>query len=143
MFEQFPKEIEQKRKALYPIAKQAKKEKKKVLLVRDNLYVDGKLHTFHSPSYENQKESSTCNGDVRYCSSPLYENNFHINTVTAMSSDSEVNSLSSSYNSNVSQNSRQIKPALWFEFVYLQINELVWIYRESVKTFLNNPIHEY
>ncbi|CAG2198592.1 unnamed protein product [Mytilus edulis] len=41
--EQFPKEIVEKRKILYPMAKQARREKRKVLLVRDKLYIDGNL----------------------------------------------------------------------------------------------------
>ncbi|CAG2210694.1 unnamed protein product [Mytilus edulis] len=42
--EQFPKEIEQQRKPLYPVAKQARKEKRKVRMVRDKLYIDGDLY---------------------------------------------------------------------------------------------------
>ena len=39
--EQFPPEIEEKRKLLYPIAKAERKKKSKVTLVRDKLYVNG------------------------------------------------------------------------------------------------------
>ena len=46
--EQYPKEIENKRKSLYPVAKRAKKNKCKVLLLRDNLFIDGKLYTPNS-----------------------------------------------------------------------------------------------
>ncbi|CAG2234765.1 unnamed protein product [Mytilus edulis] len=42
--EQFPIEIERKRKELYPVMKKAKKEGKKVKLVRDKLYINGKPH---------------------------------------------------------------------------------------------------
>ncbi|CAG2229204.1 unnamed protein product [Mytilus edulis] len=42
--EQFPKEIEQQRKPLYPVAKQARKGKRKVRMVRDKLYIDGDLY---------------------------------------------------------------------------------------------------
>ena len=41
--EQFPKEIENRRKALYPVMRKAKGEGKKVSMVRDRLYIDGKL----------------------------------------------------------------------------------------------------
>lgn len=41
--EQFPLEIEKRRKALYPIYKRAKKEGKKAKLVRDQLYVNNVL----------------------------------------------------------------------------------------------------
>lgn len=43
--EQFPPEIEEKRKKLYPLLRQAKKENKRAKLVRDILYIDGKEHT--------------------------------------------------------------------------------------------------
>lgn len=42
VFEQFPMEIEEKRKTLYPILKEAKKAGRKVRLVRDKLYIDNK-----------------------------------------------------------------------------------------------------
>ncbi|CAG2191257.1 unnamed protein product [Mytilus edulis] len=42
--EQFPKEIELKRKELYPILKQAKKDNNKAVLVRDRLYINGELY---------------------------------------------------------------------------------------------------
>ena len=38
--EQFPMEIEQRRKQLYPITKEEKQKKSKVVLVRDRLYVN-------------------------------------------------------------------------------------------------------
>ena len=40
--EQFPPEIEEKRRKLYPILRQAKKDKKRAKLVRDTLYIEGK-----------------------------------------------------------------------------------------------------
>lgn len=40
--EQYPLEIEKKRRELYPIMKQAKKEGKKCKLVKDKLYINGK-----------------------------------------------------------------------------------------------------
>ncbi|CAC5397650.1 unnamed protein product [Mytilus coruscus] len=42
--EQFPPEIENRRKELYPIMKDARKSGKKVNLVRDKLYINGKLY---------------------------------------------------------------------------------------------------
>nr|XP_022331758.1 uncharacterized protein LOC111129597 [Crassostrea virginica] len=39
--EQFPPEIENNRKKLYPVMRQAKKDRKRVKLVRDTLYIDG------------------------------------------------------------------------------------------------------
>ena len=43
--EQFPKAIEDRRKVLYPIAKNARRnESNKVRLVRDKLYINGQLH---------------------------------------------------------------------------------------------------
>lgn len=41
--EQFPMEIEQRRKQLYPIMKEEKRKKSKVVLVRDRLYVNDEL----------------------------------------------------------------------------------------------------
>ncbi|KAK3086010.1 hypothetical protein FSP39_012103 [Pinctada imbricata] len=40
-FEQFPVEIEQRRKALYPIMKEERRKKNKVKLVRDRLFING------------------------------------------------------------------------------------------------------
>jgi len=40
--EQFPEEIEQRRKPLYPMLRQARKERKRDTLVKDRLFVDGK-----------------------------------------------------------------------------------------------------
>lgn len=39
--EQFPEEIEQRRKPLYPMLRQARKEKKRAALVKDRLFIDG------------------------------------------------------------------------------------------------------
>lgn len=39
--EQFPPEIEERRRKLYPVLRQAKKDHRKVKLVRDVLYIDG------------------------------------------------------------------------------------------------------
>lgn len=39
--EQFPEEIEQRRKQLYPLLRQAKRDKKRAVLVKDKLFVEG------------------------------------------------------------------------------------------------------
>ena len=41
--EQFPAEIEERRRQLYPIMKEEKRKKSKVVLVRDKLYVNDEL----------------------------------------------------------------------------------------------------
>ena len=40
--EQYPEEVEQRRKPLYPILRQARQEKKKAVLIKDKLFVEGK-----------------------------------------------------------------------------------------------------
>ncbi|CAG2203812.1 unnamed protein product [Mytilus edulis] len=41
---QFPVKIEKKRKSLYPVLKQAKKDRKKAVLIRDKLFIEGELY---------------------------------------------------------------------------------------------------
>lgn len=55
--EQFPKEIEDKRRLLYPIQKRFRKSGHKTKLVRDKLYIDGKLYLPEDPSDEPQNTS--------------------------------------------------------------------------------------
>lgn len=55
--EQFPKEIEDKRRLLYPIQKRFRKSGHKTKLVRDKLYIDGKLYLPEDPSGEPQNTS--------------------------------------------------------------------------------------
>lgn len=43
--EQFPAEIEARRRKLYPVMKRAKREGKTVSMVRDKLFIDGELYT--------------------------------------------------------------------------------------------------
>ena len=43
--EQFPVEIENRRRSVYPIMKQARRENKQVTLVRDKLFIEGELYT--------------------------------------------------------------------------------------------------
>ena len=64
--EQFPKEIEDKRKMLYPIMKQAKKDGKRVKLVRDKLFIDGQ-------SYNPQKSSTQQFRDAVVNKQPINE----------------------------------------------------------------------
>ena len=54
----FPKEIEEKRKETYPVFffRQAKKDKKKASLVRDELYINDELYESHHWSIKNEKE---------------------------------------------------------------------------------------
>ncbi|XP_028519031.1 protein unc-13 homolog C-like [Exaiptasia diaphana] len=47
--EQFPKEIAEKRKELYPIYKKAKSEGKKARMIKDQLYVEGQRYTAGPP----------------------------------------------------------------------------------------------
>ena len=42
--EQFPKEVQDRRKSLFPVYKKAKEDQKKAVLVKDKLYIDGKLY---------------------------------------------------------------------------------------------------
>ena len=42
--EQFTKDIEAKRKELYPVLKEAKKQMKRAVLIRDKLYINGELY---------------------------------------------------------------------------------------------------
>ena len=57
--EQFPKEIENRRKALYPVMRKAKGEGKKVSMVRDRLYIDGKLVQIEEGTVEGEKSRET------------------------------------------------------------------------------------
>ncbi|XP_061164517.1 uncharacterized protein LOC133173550 [Saccostrea echinata] len=42
--EQYPPEVEERRKKLYPVIRQARKEHRRVKLVKDTLYIDGDLY---------------------------------------------------------------------------------------------------
>ena len=42
--EQFPQEIENRRKPLYPVMRRVRQEKRQVTLVRDRLYIDNELY---------------------------------------------------------------------------------------------------
>lgn len=48
--EQFPKEVEDKRRQLYPIQRRCRQAGQRTKLVRDKLYVDGKLYEFEEGS---------------------------------------------------------------------------------------------
>lgn len=48
--EQFPKQIEDRRKKLYPVLKKARQQNKKAVLVKDKLYIENELFTFDKPS---------------------------------------------------------------------------------------------
>lgn len=47
--EQFPKEIQERRKKLLPIYKRARESNQKALLVSDKLFIDGKLYSDDGP----------------------------------------------------------------------------------------------
>ena len=49
--EQFPYEIEKQRKMLYPVMKKAKQDGSKARLVRDKLYINGKLYKMRNKRY--------------------------------------------------------------------------------------------
>lgn len=54
--EQFPPEIEQARKPLYPVMKLAKQQRKQVTLNRDRLYIDNELYV---PDMDTANDSAT------------------------------------------------------------------------------------
>lgn len=58
--EQFPAEIENERRNLYPIRKQAKANGHATRLVRDKLYIDGKLHVPSSVPVPFEDSEETC-----------------------------------------------------------------------------------
>lgn len=74
--EQFPPEIEEKRRKLYPVQRQAKKDNKRVQLVRDVLYIDGKEYTppesapSPTPAWNNRTPSDRNPKRARVSSTP-------------------------------------------------------------------------
>lgn len=74
--EQFPPEIEEKRRKLYPGQRQAKKDNKRVQLVRDVLYIDGKEYTppesapSPTPAWNNRTPSERNPKRARVSSTP-------------------------------------------------------------------------
>lgn len=56
--EQFPNAIEERRKKLYPIQKEARKQGKHVVLVRDKLFIDGMLYCQDENDNENTNATS-------------------------------------------------------------------------------------
>ena len=62
--EQFPPEIEQRRKKLYPAMKQARQQNRQVTLVRDRLYIDNELYNpddGDEPAIDNNGAASSVN----------------------------------------------------------------------------------
>jgi hypothetical protein len=57
--QQFPKEIDDNRRKLYPIQKEAKRQGKHVVLVRDRLYIDNELYVA-SHEYESNFSDDEC-----------------------------------------------------------------------------------
>lgn len=74
--EQFPPKIEEKRRKLYPVQRQAKKDNKRVQLVRDVLYIDGKEYTppesapSPTPAWNNRTPSDRNPKRARVSSTP-------------------------------------------------------------------------
>lgn len=74
--EQFPPEIEEKMRKLYPVQRQAKKDNKRVQLVRDVLYIDGKEYTppesapSPTPAWNNRTPSERNPKRARVSSTP-------------------------------------------------------------------------
>jgi hypothetical protein len=44
--EQFPKKIQEERRKLYPVMNEAKRNGQRVSLVKDKLYINGRVHVF-------------------------------------------------------------------------------------------------
>jgi hypothetical protein len=63
--EQFPMEIEQRRKQLYPITKEEKQKKSKVVLVRDRLYVNDELLMLDNERTRMEPHRSTTRPNTR------------------------------------------------------------------------------
>ena len=58
--EQFPREIEEKRKLLYPVAKEARQNKDKVRMIRDKLFINNREVQIDSvETYERQRTANT------------------------------------------------------------------------------------
>ena len=57
--EQFPPEIEERRRKLYPIMKEEKKKKSKVVLIRDKLFVNNELVVPDEATHLEPRRSST------------------------------------------------------------------------------------
>ena len=62
--EQFPGIIEGKRKQLYPVAKRFRQAGRKTKLVRDKLFVDGKLHDSNSPQNDTHRQRDSRQGQA-------------------------------------------------------------------------------
>lgn len=58
--EQFPAEIEERRRRLYPIMKEEKRKKSKVVLVRDKLYVNDELIVANVSTPVETRPCTTC-----------------------------------------------------------------------------------
>ncbi|CAG2255746.1 unnamed protein product [Mytilus edulis] len=64
---QFPVKIEKKRKSLYPVLKQAKKDRKKAVLIRDKLFIEGELYKTNDDrvsKYMDRKEIPNRNSQI-------------------------------------------------------------------------------
>lgn len=63
--QQFPKEIQERRKVLVPVLKRAKENNKKAFMVRDKLYIEGQLYTGDNQTPTKQKSMVENNTSTR------------------------------------------------------------------------------
>lgn len=66
--EQFPPEIEEKRKTLYPVMRTARKNGHRVKLVRDSLYIDGRLYVSPALSQDDSDQAENTEHKTDYAS---------------------------------------------------------------------------
>lgn len=53
--QQFPKDVEDRRKKLYPVQKEARRQGKRVALIRDKLFIDGEQYIGENNSSQNDE----------------------------------------------------------------------------------------
>lgn len=94
--QQFPKEIQERRKVLVPVLKRAKENNKKVFMVRDKLYIEGQLYTGDNQTPTKQKSMVENNTSTRGGSARGQGNrggrggqNNRFSTLTSFSEDME------------------------------------------------------
>ncbi|CAG2213346.1 unnamed protein product [Mytilus edulis] len=114
---QFPPEIEEQRRKLYPIAKQARKEKLKVVMKRDKLYINEKFVKPDEIADESEhKDIKTKNDDLDVIDLPGYKfvmkNRSHLNRVK---SGGIVLGFKESLSDHISVVETDSKYILWFK----------------------------
>lgn len=70
---QFPLEIEERRRKLYPVLKEAKRNRRKVIMVRDRLYIDNELYIL--PEERRGGDNRTENGGSAITRTPVNREN--------------------------------------------------------------------